>query len=74
MTVTDNGWFPWGSMGQVEATGVLPGGVSIADVNGRIIVPPQCGVSTQVVASVVGNTFTSGFDWYVEDFDIENPS
>lgn len=63
MTVTDNGWFPWGAWGDVEPTGVLPGGILVADVLGRIVVPPQCGVSTQVVSSVVGNTYTSGFEW-----------
>ena len=71
MTVIDDGWFPWGIPGQVEATGVLPGGVVDVRVEGRIIVPPQCGVSTQVVASVTGNTFTSGFSWNVEKLSID---
>ena len=71
MTVTDDGWFPWGTQGDVEPTGVLPGGVSIAHVDGRIIVPPQCGISTQVVSSVTGNTFTSGFSWTVKKLVID---
>lgn len=71
MTVTDNGWFPWSDMIlQVESVGVLPGGTLQANVDGAIVVPPQCGVSTQVVGSVVGNTFTSGFTWAEEQLDI----
>jgi hypothetical protein len=70
MTVTDNGWFPWGQTTDVEPTGVLPGAVLTVHVDGRILVPPQCGVSTQVVSSVVGNTFTSGFEWYEEQLDL----
>jgi len=70
MTVVDNGWFPWGITTDVEPTGLLPGSVLTAEVDGRIVVPPQCGVSTQVVSSVVGNTFTSGFMWYEEQLAI----
>lgn len=63
MTVTDNQWFCWGQTTDVEPTGVLPGSVLTVEVRGMIQVPPQCGVSTQVVSSVTGNTFTSGFTW-----------
>ena len=70
MTVTDDGWFPWGPWSDVEPTGVLPGAIMTVNIEGRLIVPPQCGISTQVVSSVVGNTFTSGFSWYVEQLDI----
>lgn len=70
-TVVDDGWFPWGNWGQVEATGVLPGGHVEAEVAGRIIIPPTAGLSIQVVASVVGNTFTAGFAWYEEQIDLE---
>ena len=63
LTVTDNGWFPWGRTTDVEPTGVLPGAVLTVEVKGMIQVPPQTGVSTQVVSSVVGNTFVSGFTW-----------
>ena len=63
-TVADDGWFPWGPWGDVEPTGVLPGGILTVNVEGRLIVPPGCGISTQVVSSVVGNTYTTGFSWY----------
>ena len=71
MAVTDDGWFPWGEWSDVEPTGVLPGAIHDVRVEGRIIVPPQCGVSTQIVSSVVGNTFTSGFAFYVQKLDLE---
>lgn len=70
MTVTDDGWFPWGTWASTEPTGVLPGGVLSVEIGGRIIVPPQCGVSTQVVASAVGDTFTTGFAWYEVQLDM----
>ena len=62
--VTDDGWFPWGPILQVEATGVLPGGILDAEINGRIMVPPGAGLSVQVVGAVVGNTFTHGILWF----------
>ena len=72
MTVTDNGWFPWGGQIDVEVTGVLPGGnLDASEMRGMLLVPPQCGISTQVISSVVGNTFTSGFYWFEEQFDME---
>ena len=71
MTVIDDGWFPWGPWGDVEPTGVLPGGILEVKVDGAIIVPPTCGVSTQVVSSVVGNTYTTGFMFYEEQLALE---
>ena len=70
-TVVADGWFPWGNWGEVEPTGVLPGGHVEAVVEGRIIIPPTAALSLQVVASVVGNTFTAGFAWYEEQLDLE---
>jgi hypothetical protein len=70
MTVIDDGWFPWGTWGDVEPTGVLPGGILSVDILGQILVPPQRAVSIQIVSSVVGNTFTAGFTWFEEQIDI----
>jgi hypothetical protein len=67
--VDDDGWFPWSSGQEVEATGVLPGSHISVDVQGRLIVPPQGGISLQVVAGVVGDTFTSGLSWYEVQLD-----
>lgn len=64
-TVLDDGWFPCGdAAGSVEPTGVLPGSNLQWECNGRLIVPPQHGLSVQVISSVVGNTFTSGVSWW----------
>lgn len=64
MTVIDDGWFPCGNWSDVEPTGVLPGAIMEYKFEGRVLVPPGCGISSQVVSSVVGNTFTSGFAWW----------
>lgn len=61
--VADDGWFPWGGIGQSEATGVLPSGAVQAPTEGAILVPPGAGISGQVVSSLVGDTFTFGFRW-----------
>ena len=63
-TVTDDGWFPWGTWGEVEATGVLPGCQLDVFVGGRIIVPPTGAISAHVVAGTVNEDFTIGFHWY----------
>lgn len=63
-TVADDGWFPISNWGSVEPTGVLPGGTIVTELAGRIVIPYTAGFSIQVVASVVGDTFTSGFSWY----------
>jgi hypothetical protein len=64
MTVIDDGWFPVGNWSDVEPTGVLPGAIMEYKFEGRVLVPPTCGISVQVVSSVTGNTFTAGFSWW----------
>ena len=66
-----NGWFPVGQTTDVEPTGVLPGAVLTWHAEGRLFVPPQCGISTQFVASVVGETWISGFAWYEKKITLE---
>lgn len=63
-TVLDDGWFPCGGDGMVEATGVLPGGGTEWECNGRLIVPPTHGISLAVSASSVGEDFTVGAAWW----------
>jgi hypothetical protein len=62
-TVVDNGWFPWG-LSEHTVTITTPGGVVVAPIDGRIIIPPKAGISLQVVANVTGATFTAGFRWF----------
>ena len=63
-TVVDDGWFPWDDSVSGEPTGVLPGGQISAAIGGKIIVPPQGGLSAHIVASSVNEDFTIGFHWY----------
>lgn len=63
-TVIDDGWFPCGVAGEAEEVGVLPGSIAEWEVKERLTVPPGAGLSLQVVAGVVGDTFTTGAAWY----------
>ena len=70
-TVIDSGWFPWGNAYQKGAGGVVPFGAIVAEVGGRLIVPPQSSLCLHVVASLVGQTFTQGASWFEEKLSIE---
>lgn len=70
-TVVDSGWFPWTNAYQKGAGGVVPFGAVIGNVDGRLIVPPQCSLCLHVVASLVGETFTQGAMWYEEQITLE---
>ena len=72
-TVIDSGWFPWANlvMARPVTAAITPMGVALADVAGRLIVPPQCSLCLHAVASVVGQTFTQGASWIEEQITIE---
>lgn len=70
-TVVDPGWFPWTQAYQKGAGGVVPFGAVIAEVAGRLIVPPQCSLVLHVVSSLTGQTFTQGAQWYEEQLFVE---
>lgn len=65
-TVADGGWFPIDTVGsKVGNSGTTTPGASIAiPIEGRFVIPPTAAFSISVVASLVGQTFTSGFSWY----------
>ena len=63
-TVVDSGWFPWSENYGYALTTATPSVVLMANVNGRIVVPPTAGISISVVASVNTATFTCGFHWF----------
>lgn len=71
-TITDSGWFPWavGSTKAIEAT-VTPNGGAVAEVDGRLIVPPQCSLCLHAVAQTTASTFTQGASWYEEQITLE---
>ena len=70
-TVVDEGWFPWSEAYQKGAGGVKPFGAVVADVAGRLIVPPGSSLNMHVVSSVVGQTFTQGASWYEVQLTME---
>lgn len=70
-TVVANGWFPWTQAYQKGAGGVVPFGAVMANVEGRIIVPPQCSLCMHVVSSLTGQTFTQGASWFEEQITLE---
>lgn len=73
-TVVDNGWFPYGPALKKESAGaVVPGGGLEAQINGRLIVPPQCSLCVHVVSGYTGDTFTSGASWYEKAFATPYP-
>ena len=63
-TIINNGWYPWGPSVSAEPTGLLPGAQMSVDVEGRLIIPPQGGISLHVVTSSVNEDFTIGCSWY----------
>ena len=71
-TILDSGWFPWavGSTKAIEAT-VTPNGGALAEVDGRLIVPPQCSLCLHAVAQTTATTLTQGASWYEEQLTIE---
>ena len=70
-TITDNGWFPYGTTVKKESAGaVVPGGGIEAIIDGRLIVPPGCALFIHVVSGYVGDTFTSGAEWLFENLTL----
>ena len=66
LACVDNGWYPWGYSTSHPAAGTLPGAAISVDVKGRLIIPPQGGLSLTVVASTNGATFCTGLSWWEE--------
>lgn len=72
-TVVDDGWFPVGITALTGGVGTTaPSGALTYQPEGRFIVPPTAAISMNVVASIVGLTFTHGFSW-VEQQLVVNP-
>lgn len=65
-TVVDNGWFILDSTGSKvgNTSTVTPGTAVSIDTGGRFIIPPTAGFSINVVASLVGQTFTHMISWW----------
>ncbi len=65
-TVVDPGWFPWASGGTASVGAALPMSCAIAEVAGRLTVPPQCSLCLHVVSTTTAMTFCSGAQWFEE--------
>lgn len=63
-TVLDDGWFPCGTESAVSETGVTPQGSAEWECRGRLVVPPQHGISVHCVGSTVNIDCTSGLSWW----------
>ena len=70
-TIVDSGWFPWTNGISTAGGGVTPFGAAVVNVEGRLIVPPQCSLCLHVVASLVGQTFCSGAQWYEASLTVQ---
>jgi len=70
-TVVDPGWFPWASGGTASVGAALPMSAAIAEVAGRLVVPPQCSLCLHVVSSTTALTFCSGAQWYEQQLTLE---
>jgi hypothetical protein len=60
------GWFPWATGGTAGVGAALPMSAAIAEVAGRLIVPPQCSLCLAVVSTTTAMTFCSGASWFEE--------
>ena len=63
-TVLDDGWFPVGGWGEAEEAGILPGGGTEWECDGRLIVEPKASLSLHVSAGSIGEDFTVGASWW----------
>ena len=70
-TVVDPGWFPWAIGGTASVGTALPMSGCVAEVAGRLIVPPQCSLCLHVVSSTTALTFTQGAQWFEEQLTLE---
>lgn len=69
--VVDDGWFPWGEGMDVETVSTIGGNQVSANVGGRIVIPPQCGLSLHGVASTINVDLCVGVAWYEVQLDLE---
>ena len=65
-TVIDNGWFPWGAEnpGVTHLDGGAPSAALIAEIDGRLVVPPGGAISIHVLATTTADTYCCGFHWF----------
>ena len=62
-TVVDNGWFPWGE-NSTSVTATVPGSLTQAFVEGRIVLPPTSAISASCVGQTAVVTHCMGLTYY----------
>ena len=64
-TVVANGWRPWGQVQAWGTAAATPGNSWHVNIDGRLIVPPDCALFLHVVGSIAtASTFQVGASWY----------
>ncbi len=69
--LADPGWFPWANGGIASVGAALPMSAAIAEVAGRLLVPPQCSLCLHVVSTTTAMTFCSGAQWYEQQLTLQ---
>ena len=62
-SVNDNGWFPWG-MNSTSVTATVPGSLTEALVNSKIIIPPTAAISASCVGQTASVTVCMGLHYF----------
>lgn len=63
-TVVANGWRPYGSSPAFGLGTATPGGSVVANIDGRLIVPPGCSLAIHTVSQTTAWTFQNGASWF----------
>ncbi len=63
-TVVANGWRPYGTSPAFGLGTATPGGALVANLDGRLIVPPQCSLAIHTVSQTTAWTFQNGASWF----------
>ncbi len=69
--LADPGWFPWTQGGIASVGAALPMSAAIAEVAGRLVIPPQCSLCLHVVSTTTAMTFCSGASWYESQITLQ---
>lgn len=63
-------WLPVGQAATKPSAVATPGYGMVAEINGRIVVPPGRYFAVHVIANVVGETFQLGIEWHEKNFKV----
>lgn len=63
-------WLPVGQAATKPSAIGTPGYGMVAEINGRMVVPPGRYCAVHVIANVVGETFQLGIEWHEKNFKV----